>query len=151
MTRWHYMGDINLEYGGYFFDFSEVRHGYATVIEVTDLDSACGFRGAVMVEEKTVTMDRKDRWNGALSTVGASVLPNGDIDDNGCTLRKDSLAWRKCLAYALIAAGAVDTERSDILQLDRTAPVTFDGWTAERIRSNGLRGYVRREFLGLTR
>jgi hypothetical protein len=149
--RWHYTGDINLEHGGTFINFSDLKYGYANVVEVTDLDSAIGFSGAILIEERTVITDHKERWPSALSTIGASLLPNGDIDDNGRPIRKDSLAWRMCLVYALSAYGHYDTDRSETLQPDPDGPLSFDSWKATRIRSNGLRAYVRREFLGLSR
>jgi hypothetical protein len=149
--RWRYMGDVNLEYGGTFFDFSDMKHGYVTTVEVTDLDSATGFRGAILIEERTVITDQKERWPSALSTIGASLLPNGDIDDNGRTLRKGSLGWRMCLVYSLSSYGYCDTDRSETIQPDPDGPLKYDGWEATRIRSNGLRPYIRREFLGLSR
>jgi len=156
-TRWYYQGDVNLEYGGIFFDFSELRHGYVTAVRVEDLDSACGFTSAVMIEELTVSMpDKADqshaREQSALSAIGASYLPNGDIDDNGRrTYRKGTLAHKMCLAYAMVAYGHFDVDRSEIVQPDRTAPTQFESWTATRIRVDGLKGYVRRNFLGLRR
>jgi hypothetical protein len=149
--RWYYMGDINLEHGGTFFNFSDMKHGYVTTVEVIGLGSAIGFPGAILIEERTVIMDRKEKWASALSTIGASLLPNGDIDDNGDPIRKATLAWRMCLAYALSGYGCFDTERSETLQPNPSGPLSHDGWHATRIRSNGLRGYVRREFLGLSR
>jgi hypothetical protein len=145
------MGDISLEHGGTFFDFSEWKHGYVNVVEVTDLDSGCGFRGAILIEERTVCTDKKDRWQSALSVIGASLLPNGDIDDNGRPIPKGSLAWRMCLVYALNSYGTYDTERAETVQPEPDGPLSYDGWKATRIRSNGLRSYVRREFLGLAR
>jgi hypothetical protein len=151
MTRWHYMGDVNLEYGGSFTDLSEWDNGYATVIEVTDLDSATGFPGAMLIEERTVTIDMPECWQESLSCIGANLLPNGDISDNGRVLVKNTLGWRMCLVYALSAYGHYDTERSEVVQPCPDQPLDKDGWHATRIRSNGLRSYVRREFLGLAR
>jgi hypothetical protein len=145
------MGDISLEHGGTFFDFSDMKHGYATTVEVTDLESAIGFSGAILVEERSVITDQKERWPEALSTIGASLLPNGDIADNKRTLRKDSLGWRMCLVYALSSYGYFDTHRSETVQPDPDGPLSHDNWQATRIRSNGLRAYIRREFLGLSR
>lgn len=150
--RWHYQGDINLEYGGTFMNFADWKHGYANVVEVTDLDSACGFAGAVLIEERTVTIDDASRYAGALSTIGATMLPNGDIDDNGqTTYRKNTLAWRMCLVWALNAYGAHEIDRSDVVQPDRSEPVKFEGWHATRIRSDSLRAFVRKQYLGYRR
>ena len=58
-TDWAYSGDVNLEYGGLFVNLDNVRYGYADVVEVTDLDSACGAAGMVLIEKGSVTI--KDR------------------------------------------------------------------------------------------
>ena len=152
MARWHYQGDINLEYGGTFIDLSEWKHDYVNIVEVTDLDSACGFRGAILVESKSVGIDRPDTWPQALQVIGCELLPDGSISDNGrSTYRKNSLAWKLCLVYALHGYGYGDTDKSETVQPCPDCPKKFDGWQATRIRSNGLRAYVRREFLGLAR
>jgi hypothetical protein len=151
-TRWHYQGDINLEHGGSFIDLSEMKHGYATVIEITGLDSACGFNGAILIEERTVITDHREYWDAALNCIGAGLTLDGDdINDNGRIYRNGSLAWKLCLIYALSSYGHYDTERSVVVQPRRDCPTEYDGWTAARIRSNGLCAYVRREFLGLAR
>jgi hypothetical protein len=147
---WHYQGDMSLEYGGTFTRLREWRHGYVEVCEVTDLGSACGYRGAILIEMRTIAIDRKDRWEGALPVIGCTLAPNGDIVDNGrSTYRKRSLAWHLCLVHALNAYGYHDTDRSEVIQLDRDGAMQHDGWRAEkRLRSNAsLRNYVRREFL----
>jgi hypothetical protein len=41
--RWRYMGDISLEHGGTFFDFSEWKHGYVNVVEVQILTRVADF------------------------------------------------------------------------------------------------------------
>ncbi len=151
MSRWHYTGDINLEYGGTFFRFDGWKHGYVESVEVIDLDSAAGFRGAVAIEERSIPIDRPEKWSGALSVIGAELLPNGDISDNGRPLKRDSLSWKMCLAYALQSYGYCDQERIETVQPLPGGPLQFDSWQATRIRSNGLRAYVRREFLGLAR
>jgi hypothetical protein len=149
--RWYYQGDVSLEYGGTFMRFAEWKHGYAEVVEVTDLDSGCGFRGAVRIEERSINIEDKSRWNSALNCIGATLLPNDDICyGERITYRKNSHAWRMCLVYALNCYGYYDENRSETVQPDPTGPLKFDGWRATRIRRN-LRSYVRREFLGLSR
>jgi hypothetical protein len=151
MAKWYYQGDINLEYGGNFMQFDEWKHGYVNCVEITDLDSACGARGMILIEERTIIVDMPEKHASALSVIGASILPNGDIDDNGRIIKKNTHAWRWCLAYALNAYGLHDMDRSVVVQPDRSEPIDHDGWHAERIRSDGLRAYVRRNFLGLKR
>lgn len=151
--RWHYMGDVNLEHGGTFFNFSDMQHGYAKTVEIYEIPTATGlYPGAMLIGERTVSFDCKELWPSALSCIGASLLPNGDIgDDTGKPLRKGTHAWRMCLVYALLSYGEYDTQRSEAVQPNPDGPLSFDGWQATRIRSNGLRSYIRREFLGFTR
>ena len=70
-AKWEYTGDVNLEYGGTFYqiDPQEWEWGYCTAVRVTDIDSAIGFDGAVMVEHITVLTD-KAKWADALDCCG---------------------------------------------------------------------------------
>ena len=155
MTRWIYQGDINLEYGGIFFDLSDWKHGYVNAVEVTDLASACGFEGALLIESKSIKgTDDNERVSKALDCIGAKFVDRdgGDIDmGDGHVLRKGSQGFKLCVAYSLNAYGYADVDRSETVQPNRDCKTQFDGWSAERIRSNGLRAYVRKEFLGLSR
>jgi hypothetical protein len=148
MTRWKYMGDVSLEYGGTFYDFSSFKDGYVDAVEVTDLDSAAGFRGAVMIERKSIIID-ETRVRQSLSVIGASFLENGDIDDNGRIVAKGTAQHRFIQAYACQVYGHCDTDSHVIVQLERDGPMQCDGWKAKkRLRANAsLERYVRREFL----
>lgn len=148
--RWKYMGDVNLEYGGTFYDFSNWKYGYVDAIEVIDLDSACGFRGAVMVEPITINVERSpEQLKKALSGIGAAFVDNGDINDNGRIIRKGTAAFRFILAYACQSYGYKDCDPHTCLQLEADGPMEFEGWRAEkRLRSNAsLENYVRKHFL----
>lgn len=149
-VRWHYQGDVNLYHGGIFMDFSDWKYGYASVVEVTDLDSACGFRGAVMIEKKAVMPDSSNNA-AALACCGMTLDAKGNIQDGTQTYEKDTLAYRMALVYALNAYQGGDVEESAILQLDRDEPTQFENWEAERLIRGTLDGYVRRNFLGLSR
>lgn len=153
--RWHYSGDVNPEYGGTWFDVSEWKHGYASAVEITDLESAIGFTGAVEIASKTVPVDYPDRWPGALACIGCKLTADGGIDDNGgAAYKRDSLPWRLCLAHALLSYGACDTELTETLQLQRAEPMEHHArgggtWRADkRLRGNAsLARYVRRHWL----
>lgn len=151
MVRWHYQGDINLEHGGLFVEFSEWRHGYVNAVDVTDLDSATGAPGMMLIESKSILIDQTERYADVLSVIGASLLPNGDIDDNGHVIHKNTLAWKWYLVYAHNAYGRYNTDRSEVVQPDPTGPLAYNGWQATRIHSNALRSFVRKQFLGLAR
>jgi hypothetical protein len=150
MTRWKYMGDLNLEYGGTFYDFSSWKWGYVNAVEITDMDSACGWSGAIMIESISINIERsKEDQERALQVIGATFLPNGDINDNGRTIAKGTAAWRFCLTYACQAYGYKDADRTEFVQCEPGAPMAFDGWKADKkLRRNAsLKNYVRREFL----
>jgi hypothetical protein len=54
---WYYCGDVSAEYGGIW-----IRHygDYCDAYEITDLDSACGFRGAIIIENKSACISRRN-------------------------------------------------------------------------------------------
>jgi hypothetical protein len=151
MTRWQYMGDVSLERGGTFYDFADWQYGYVSAVEVVDLDSACGFRGAVLIEPKTILINREGaQLQSALACIGAKQLPNGDIDDNRRVFKKGTAPWRWCIAYACQSYGYADPENgSEVVQLEKDGSMQFDGWRAsKRLRANAsLKNYVRRNFL----
>jgi hypothetical protein len=99
MTMFEYNGDVSLEYGGAFIDLSTFTDGYCSAVRVTDLDSGCGFTGAVMVEHLVIngTMDRK-RIKDALKCVGG--MPAG-LDVQG---------RRHAIADALMSYGYTDPD-----------------------------------------
>ena len=66
----HYIGDCSLEYGGLFVNLEDFRDGYAECLQITDLDSACGFNNTVMVERITVLFDTAERVKDALACCG---------------------------------------------------------------------------------
>jgi hypothetical protein len=53
-SRFVFSGDVNLEHGGEFIDLSTWAYGYCSAVRITDLDSACGFTGAVMIEHLVI-------------------------------------------------------------------------------------------------
>lgn len=156
MVRYKYMGDVNLEYGGTFYNFSDWRWGYVNAVEITDLDSACGFRGAVLIEQITINVKRPGaELDRALDVIGAKMVntharrPVGDILDNGRLLMKDTAAWRWCIAYACQAYGHKDVDKFEVVQLEKDGALQFDGWRAERRLRQGasLRNYVKNNWL----
>lgn len=124
----HYIGDVNLEYGGLFINTDEWKNGYAECLRVVDLDSACGFDGAVMVERITVNKTDKADIIRALDCCGQTPK---DLN----TVKKESrVIWLICAleAYGL----GVDVEMDYhtgiwIAQTDPHGPMQFDGWKAD--------------------
>jgi hypothetical protein len=123
----YYVGDVNLEYGGFFVNLDNWRYCYADVLRVTDLDSGCGFTGAVLVERLTVFgWDDREKVKNALRCCGWDRIP-------GTAAESRKLA----LVDALLSYGYYDPDSYSprlVIQTDSDAdyaPMTFDGWTAE--------------------
>ncbi len=142
MVTWHYTGDVNPEYGGVWIDLDNWDDGYCTAVRVTDLDSACGFRGAVMVEHVIACgTDDSKRLREAMGCYGNPSLRGGSKESN-----------RLYLAEALISYGHYDPDDSwdsyqrhhtEILQLEPDGDMKFDGWKADKkLRGGDLRGYI---------
>src|SRR5262245_401697 len=77
MRDWKFNGDVNLEYGGTFIDLDTFADGYCDAVVVTDLDSACGFTGAMLIEHVVIngTTDAK--------RISEAVRSCGNPDDPG--------------------------------------------------------------------
>ena len=125
-----YSGDVNLEYGGVFYETKNWKnYGYASAIRITDLDSACGFTGGVLIE--SIVINRPDDIQRALDAIGA--------DDTGDTAAE----IEACLAYGHYEP-AFDVFNS-VSETVTTDPENweYDGWKAEKhVTSEDLPGYV---------
>jgi hypothetical protein len=116
----NYSGDVNLEYGGFFADLSDLRYGDANVLRITDLDSGAGFTGAVLVEQLTVCdLDNPKRVKEALACCG------WDAED--VTLETAPMQ----MIDAFILYGYYDPDQGIppvIVQCDPEGPEDHDGW-----------------------
>ncbi len=140
--KWLYNGDVSLVHGGSFIDLSSFDDGYCCAVRVTDLDSACGFTGAVLIEHVVIngTTDCK-RIRQALKCVGG-------LQGRGFT--KENLRWQ--IASALLEYGCYEpndswdsyaSHWSETVQCE-DGPMQFDGWKAhKRLRGTSLEDYVR--------
>lgn len=130
-TEWKYFGDVNLKYGGYFYRYDVNDKGfpyYTDIIRVTDLDSACGADGLVMIEKLTTfNYGNKARVKSALSCIGFDLA---DLRGRGKSTILDIIT-DAFLAYGYYDP-AGDYRRGDITVLV-TADYTgnkksWDGW-----------------------
>jgi hypothetical protein len=141
--QWLYSGDVNAEHGGIW-----IKHqgDYAEFVRITDLDSACGFTGAVMIERGTTGLyactprENIKRIRDALECVGMGVATLGGLSRP---------ARHACIWDAMISYGACDTDETatEILQLEPGAPMEFESWAAERVQAGDIGGYVMAKFL----
>lgn len=149
--KWHYTGDVNLEHGGTFIDLSTWNDGYCSAVRVTDLDSGCGFAGAVLIEHIVIngTTDLA-RIRHAMQSCGYGA----DYHHRPPTISPEDhkRSIRLMIADALMSYGHYDHDdswdgygdgHSETLQLDPSGPMKYDGWRAsKRLRGGDLRGYV---------
>jgi hypothetical protein len=149
MATWHFCGDVNLEYGGTFIDLSTFTDGYCSAVRVTDLDSGCGFTGAVLIEHVVIngTTDR-ERVRAALRCCGFNFREWSDRT-------REQVRW--AIADALCSYGCTDPDgawdgyrggASEVVQLEPDGPMKFDGWKADkRLHNTTLEAYVRSQHL----
>jgi hypothetical protein len=130
----HYSGDVNLEHGGFFANLDDWHSGYADVLRVTDLDSACGFDGAVMIERLAVIIPTniKEAKRIYSSCGWENGLP-GDTSES----RKMAII-DACLSYgAYDPHDGWDNYHTGYLLIVQTesdpdfGPMKFDGWMAD--------------------
>lgn len=143
MTDWTYSGDINPEYGGIWFkhDPQDWKWGYMECVRVTDLDSGCGFTGAVLIERITVIRPRdRQEWRNVMACCDLTI--------------KDIAGHPERVAEACVSYGLYDPANcwpqadSETLQLESDGPMVFDGWKADRRQTKGdLEGYIKAKWL----
>jgi hypothetical protein len=150
---WSYTGDVNPVYGGVYIkvDPKEYRWGYLEAVEVTDLASACGAPGMILVEAFTVVIDRQGKSRHyvrkALESCGVGVHEAARL------FWKDREAFMYEVARACMSYGRRDprqpahmwddTPQSMVVQTERGEPMEWDGWKAEKfIDPKDLSGFV---------
>lgn len=152
--RWYYSGDGNLEYGGVFIDVSTWNDGYCDAVRVTDLDSGCGFTGAVLIEHITILVP-----NPSSSSMYWADHDRGRMMSalRGCgpdNCRGMSKTTARCvIAEAMMGNGRYDPDDqwdgyrssySETVQCEADGPMAFDGWkAAKRLHNTSLEEYVK--------
>lgn len=126
-----YVGDVNLEYGGLFFETSNwEEHQYATALRITDLDSGCGFDGGLMIER--ICIIKPDNMGPALDCCG--------WDGEELTVEMEIEA---CMSYG--HHDPVDDFQSGSVSIITTDKESweFDSWKASaHVEASDLVGYV---------
>jgi len=130
----NYSGDVNLEYGGLFVNLDDWKYEYSNCLRVTDLDSGCGFDGAVMVEHITVFgWDDKTQVENAKACYGWDKIPGNTSDSR-----------KLAIIESMQAYGYYDTvndfmgEHRWIIQTDSDYAMEFDGWKADHLLPDNL-------------
>lgn len=78
MKRFKYCGDVNIEYGGYFYSAAEWRRGYADVVRVTPCSDAGAQNNCYWIDELTVIIpDTPDKLRQTLRCIGMDLDKDG--------------------------------------------------------------------------
>lgn len=135
---WMFSGDVSLVYGGIYVRVTP--WGYADVVEVTDLDSACGFEGAVLIEKGSANLPS------SLKVIRA-VMASCGWTQGRRSLPKE--ARRAMLFECLWRYGHRDVDESEVVQTEEGAPMeNREGWKAEKfVAPDDLEGYVASRYL----
>jgi hypothetical protein len=141
--KWHYTGDVNPEYGGFWIDLSDWEYGYCSAVRVTDLDSGCGFRGAVLIEHIVINgTDDQERIKTALGACGCDVAELDQSDMRTQLMIAESLALYGFYDPDDFWDG-LSTPHTETVQMESDGPMKFDGWTAsKRLHNTSLRAYI---------
>lgn len=127
MSEWKLVwGDVDIHYGGMWIK----DHGdYADTIELTDLDSATGTRGMVMLEFGSVGLYGR--------TLRDNVERLKNAFQDGVSLRGVNRENARLLAWAYMKQyGYGDNENYEVIRTDPEAPLKQDGWEATETTEN---------------
>lgn len=142
MARTFYRGDINAEYGGYFYNLEGFKNDYADVVRIVPCCDAGGPSNCFWIESVTVLMRPEERMR-ALSVCG--------IDADSFKEMKPSTR-RHVLIDAHLSYGTLDQNLCEIVRIgkpdqfwrdngDRYEPDTI-------LRGNAsIKEYARKRFL----
>jgi hypothetical protein len=143
--RWYYVGDVNPEYGGYWFNLSGLKWGYVDVVRVTPWSDAGGPDNGFWVECLTVNMPTDDQTKACVLTCIGQTLES--IGNGAQSIR--------VLIDACIAYGQYDPDGSETVRIGK--PCTYSGSSGfdpiepNRVLRSGssLANYIRREYLAM--
>jgi hypothetical protein len=145
--EWRYQGPSDPKEGGHWYHLEGWEHGYAEAVRVIDLTSACGFRGAVLVEALVVLLPETDEeLTEYLQAIG--LTPS--------TLPQEEGGRKAAIVDACLACGRHEPAntwpepQSEVLQLQddpELGPMRHDGWQADRRMTDDLTEHVARERL----
>ena len=133
----HYIGDINLEHGGIFIEIPDsFDQDYATVLQVTDLESAIGFDGALLIESGSIYLSDDPKYlDSALSVIGGTKHEQGTKE-----------YWLD-LVMAYNAYWGIDSPTVETVAFDHDIKESFDGWKIDNIMPNSnIAAYIASEY-----
>ncbi len=152
-SPWIYTGDVNIEHGGQYLDLSGLDDfGTVEVVQITDLDSACGYEGATLIEKGTLNFPALSdvaKWNDILTTCGYRLENGNVLDGAGGIIDATSHEGNILRAESLLAYRGVEDAEQTTVAVGKGAPNYFRAWTLDRRLRGGtnLRNWIERNFL----
>lgn len=135
MPKWNYSGDVNLEYGGFFWK-EDGQEDYVLAVRVTPCSDAGGPDNLFCIEIGSIYLPNDERRKAALACIGSG--------DNDAPTRAE-------LAYAFLAYCGMDIDETWVVRIGRAEECSAAGWNPEPdivLRGNArLDRFVKREFL----
>lgn len=112
VARIHYSGDINTEYGGYFYTLNCMHWNYANVVRITPCSDADGPDNLFWVESLSVNIPDvgTPKFNSALECIG---------HDLAMYKKMSRAARRHLLVYACLTYGYYDKHDTEVIQIGR--------------------------------
>lgn len=154
--RWHYVGDMDLENGGYFWREDDAAD-YVCVVDVTACADAGGPSNLFHIETGTIFMPTdREEISIVLKCSDHKLADNGDlVSTDGKTVAKGSFRWRSIVAEASRAYHGLQPDAwgaATVVQIGKDeGPFVRGGWSPNPdviLRGNAkLENYVRRECL----
>ena len=156
MRRYTYVGDVNIEHGGYFVAVTreEYAQGYANVVRVTPCSDAGAQDNCFWINELTVIIPKDaEKMAQTLRCVG------WHIDEQGCIVSESleeiakprTAGFRAAVVDACVAYGAYDQDSSTCVSIGKPDPDYRGREPVEPdtvLRANtDLKRYVRRTYL----
>ena len=136
--KWHYCGDINLEYGGTFYRMEDILawdYDAVTAVEIVaghDMGERYGSSEYVFMREGSVyvpmingriadtcNIDTVEKYLRAVKYMGYAMLPDLTIIlGEGSSVAYDTIEWRIIITEALKAYGGIERDSFKYLTSD---------------------------------
>lgn len=138
--RWNYSGDINVEYGGYWWK-EDGADDYVLAVRLTPCSDAGGPSNLFWIESGSIYLGDKARQDSALSVIGVDPCDATRRDYVEASLAYYGIEQDSWRGQCVIQIGKPD-EAQDSWQWGGTKDVDY------QLRGNAsLARFIRREFL----
>lgn len=152
MKRWQYVGDMNIEHGGFFWRCLDWKHGFVEAVRVMPCSDAGAQDNCYWVETLTVILPGDKELPVVLRVCGFELeAGTGAIVDPGRgteIAKAGTEAYRAAIVEACVAHGSYDIEQSTCISIGAPDPEYSGSEPVEPdivLRANrSLKRYVRK-------